>query len=173
MLTSIPYKANKDPFKILYPREPCHGRSNSSQRLSCPCVLQRKPGMRLWAALPLHAKTRPFLSRWGENVCHSMRELAQIIHCICASPWLVIIEENMWFLPFKNLQSSWVNKHTVIKVLIRGQPRWPSGLALLSARGMILETGDRVPHQAPCTEPASPSVHVSASLSLSVCVCGK
>ena len=33
--------------------------------------------------------------------------------------------------------------------------------------GMILETGDQGPRQAPCTEPASPSACVSASLSLS------
>ena len=41
---------------------------------------------------------------------------------------------------------------------------WPGP----SAQGMILETRDRVPHQAPCTEPASPSACVSASLSLSL-----
>ena len=33
---------------------------------------------------------------------------------------------------------------------------------------VILETQDRVPHWAPCTEPASPSACVSASLSLSL-----
>ena len=36
------------------------------------------------------------------------------------------------------------------------------------AEGVILETRDRVPHQAPCMEPASPSACVSASLSLSL-----
>ena len=35
------------------------------------------------------------------------------------------------------------------------------------AQGMILESWDRVPHRAPCMEPASPSACVSASLSLS------
>ena len=38
------------------------------------------------------------------------------------------------------------------------------------AQGMILESWDRVPCRAPYMEPASPSVYVSASLSLSVCV---
>ena len=33
--------------------------------------------------------------------------------------------------------------------------------------GVSLETQDRVPHQAPCMETASPSASVSASLSLS------
>ena len=51
---------------------------------------------------------------------------------------------------------------------IAGQPGWLSSLVLLSARGVILETQDRVPHRAPCMEPASPSACVSASLS--VCV---
>ena len=36
------------------------------------------------------------------------------------------------------------------------------------AWGMILESQDRVPHQASCMEPASPSAYVSASLSLCV-----
>ena len=38
---------------------------------------------------------------------------------------------------------------------------------LPSAQGMVLESWDRVPHQAPRMEPASPSC-VSASLSLSI-----
>ena len=49
-----------------------------------------------------------------------------------------------------------------------GQPWWLSGLALPSAQGVILETRDRVPHRAPCVEPASPSACVSLPLSLSV-----
>ena len=48
-----------------------------------------------------------------------------------------------------------------------GQPRWRSGLAPPAAWGVILEIQDRVPHRAPCMEPASPSACVSASLSLS------
>ena len=36
-----------------------------------------------------------------------------------------------------------------------GQPRWRSGLAPPAARGVILETLDRVPRQALCMEPAS------------------
>ena len=54
-----------------------------------------------------------------------------------------------------------------------GQPQWRSGLAPPAARGVILETRDRVPRQAPCMEPASPSACVSASLSLSVSVMNK
>ena len=38
---------------------------------------------------------------------------------------------------------------------------------LLSAQGMILESQDRVPRQAPCMERTSPSAYVSASLSVS------
>ena len=38
------------------------------------------------------------------------------------------------------------------------------------ARGVILETWDRVPRQAPCMEPASPSACVSASLPLALCL---
>ena len=49
-----------------------------------------------------------------------------------------------------------------------GQLRWLSGLVLPSAQGVILETQDRVPHQAPCMEPASPSACVSASLCVSL-----
>ena len=49
-----------------------------------------------------------------------------------------------------------------------GQPRWLSGLAPPSAWGVILETRDRVPHQAPCMEAASPSACVSAPLSVSL-----
>ena len=46
------------------------------------------------------------------------------------------------------------------------------------AQGMILETQDRVPHSAPCMEPASPSawekkLSLSLSLSLSLCVMNK
>ena len=38
------------------------------------------------------------------------------------------------------------------------------------AHGVILETLDRVPRQALCMEPASPSACVSASLSVSLCL---
>ena len=38
------------------------------------------------------------------------------------------------------------------------------------AQGVILGSRDRVPHQAPCMEPASPSAHVSASLCVSLCL---
>ena len=47
-----------------------------------------------------------------------------------------------------------------------GQPQWRSSLAPPAAQGMILETLDRVPRQALCMMPASPSACVSASLCL-------
>ena len=43
--------------------------------------------------------------------------------------------------------------------------QWFKGHPL--AQGVILETRDQVPHQAPCMEPASPSACVSASMCLS------
>ena len=43
-----------------------------------------------------------------------------------------------------------------------GQPGWLRGLAPPLAQGVILETGDQVPCQAPCMEPASLSACVSA-----------
>ena len=46
-------------------------------------------------------------------------------------------------------------------------PGWLRGLAPPSAQGVILESQDRVPHRDPCTEPASPSACISASLCLS------
>ena len=52
------------------------------------------------------------------------------------------------------------------KANMAGQPGWLSGLAPPLAQGMILETRDQAPHQAPCMEPASPS----ACLCLSVCL---
>ena len=51
-----------------------------------------------------------------------------------------------------------------------GQPQWLSGLALPAARGMILESQDRIPRQASCMESASSSACGSASLSLCVCL---
>ena len=47
-----------------------------------------------------------------------------------------------------------------------GQPWWRNGLVPPAARGVILESQDRVPCRAPCVEPASPSACVSASLSV-------
>ena len=49
-----------------------------------------------------------------------------------------------------------------------GQPQWRSGLASPAARGVILETWDGVPCQAPCVEPASLSACVSVSLCVSL-----
>ena len=63
----------------------------------------------------------------------------------------------LWSLPYKY-------GNMVQKTLDIGQPGWLSDLAPPSAQGVILETGDRVPRQAPSMEPASPSPCVSASL---------
>ena len=55
-----------------------------------------------------------------------------------------------------------------------GKAGWLSGLAPPSAQGVILESRDRVPHQAPCMEPACVSASLSLlSLSLSVSVMNK
>ena len=46
-------------------------------------------------------------------------------------------------------------------------PALGSAVKYLSwAQGMILGSRERVPHRAPCMEPASPSACVSASLSV-------
>ena len=60
------------------------------------------------------------------------------------------------------LQSKWA-----LSKFWNGQPRWLSSLVPPSAQGVVLETWDRVPHRAPCMEPASPSACVSASLYVS------
>ena len=53
-----------------------------------------------------------------------------------------------------------INRHTIWAAPV------VHGLVLPAAQGVILETRDRVPRQAPHMEPASPSACVSASLSL-------
>ena len=57
-----------------------------------------------------------------------------------------------------------------LKNLTTGQPQWLHSLTPPSAQGVVLETQDRVLHQAPFMEPASPSACVFASLSLSLSV---
>ena len=49
-------------------------------------------------------------------------------------------------------------------------PGWRSGWAPAFSSGHDPEIRDRIPHQAPCKEPPSPSACVFASLSLSECV---
>ena len=56
----------------------------------------------------------------------------------------------------------------VIKTTLFGQPWCLSDLAPPSAQGVILETWDPVPRQAPCMEPASPSACVAPSLCVSL-----
>ena len=57
------------------------------------------------------------------------------------------------------------------RINLLGQPQWHSGLTPPAAQGMILETQDQVPRQAPHMKPASPSACVSASLSFSLSMC--
>ena len=52
--------------------------------------------------------------------------------------------------------------------VLEGRLGGPAVERLPSAQVVIPGSWDRVPHQAPRREPASPSAHVSASLSLSV-----
>ena len=58
-----------------------------------------------------------------------------------------------------------------LKKVRDGQPGWLSGLASPSTQGLNLETRDRVPHPAPCMEPASPSACVSATPALRPALC--
>ena len=55
-----------------------------------------------------------------------------------------------------------------LKYPFLGQLWWLSGLVPPSAQGVILETQDRVPHQAPYMGPASPSACVSPSVCVSL-----
>uniref|UniRef100_A0A8P0P9F4 Immunoglobulin V-set domain-containing protein n=1 Tax=Canis lupus familiaris TaxID=9615 RepID=A0A8P0P9F4_CANLF len=77
-----------------------------------------------------------------------------IVHCV----WVVHLHSdlNLWGGATKT--SSWAQKSSALKA---GEGH------LLSAQGVILEFWDRVPHRAPCMEPASPSAYVSASLCVS------
>ena len=59
------------------------------------------------------------------------------------------------------------------KKMTVGQTGWRSGVAPPEARGVILESRDRVPRQAPCMEPASPSASACVSASLSVSLMNK
>ena len=60
-----------------------------------------------------------------------------------------------------------------IKLNFQGRPGGSAVWHLPLAQGMILGSRDRVPRQAPCMEPASPSACVSASLSFSVSLMNK
>ena len=57
---------------------------------------------------------------------------------------------------------SFAKEADAVRKALFGQPGWLSGLAPPLAQGVILETRDRVPHGAPCVEPASPSACVFA-----------
>ena len=80
------------------------------------------------------------------------------------------ISENTVFIKYEPMllkeegQSENREKLMQIKIGWLGQPGGLSSIVPPSAQGVILETGDRVPHWAPCMEPVSPSACVSASL---------
>ena len=89
----------------------------------------------------------------------------------------VVLGRNILYISVKSIYSSVAFKAPVSLVIFwledasLGQPGWLSGLAPPLAQGLILETPDQVPRQAPHVEPASPSACVSAfclSLSLSM-----
>ena len=69
---------------------------------------------------------------------------------------------------YKVIETMVKKNNNYLKEKIIRQPGQLSSLALPSAQGMILETQNRVPHQAPYMETASPSACVSASLSVRV-----
>ena len=55
-------------------------------------------------------------------------------------------------------------KYAIIKSGVGGSLGGSAVWHLPLARGVILETQDRIPRQAPCMEPASPSASLSLSL---------
>ena len=59
-----------------------------------------------------------------------------------------------------------MNAHRVLLKLVLGRPGWLSNCASAFDSGSDPGVWDRVPHQAPCKESASPSDCVSASLSV-------
>ena len=97
------------------------------------------------------------------------------IYCLCLDPtkdYISQVKNHNFLLIFPETQlraskGTALSYCTCYKILKFGQPRWLSGLALPSAQGVILETRDRVLHQAPCMEPVSPSVCVYAYLCVS------
>ena len=56
----------------------------------------------------------------------------------------------------------------LLRFILKGRLSGSAVKCLPLAQGVILESRDRVPHWAPCMEPASPSACVSASLPLSL-----
>ena len=82
----------------------------------------------------------------------------------------VLVHQKLKQTSLMHLQQmfSWTQNFTVQKLRVVGCLGGSEVERLLLAQGMILEYWDRVPHQAPCMESASPSTCVSASLSLSL-----
>ena len=63
--------------------------------------------------------------------------------------------------------------HGGLDVGVRGSLGGSAAWHMPSAQGMILESWDRVPHWAPCMEPASPSPSACVCASLSVSLMNK
>ena len=82
-----------------------------------------------------------------------------------SSSWHFFIVVQNW----KHFRCSWIGNtiHIFLKTSKEGHLGGSVVEPLSLAQGMIPESWDRVPHWAPCMEPASPSVYVSASLSVS------
>ena len=103
--------------------------------------------------------------RWALKLASSLRVSAHSNSLIWVFNWPCV-----WQNRSRNQgpeQSGGWNQKCLHQTRSTGQPGWLSGLAPPSAQGLIVETQDRVPQQAPCMEPASPSTCVlCASLSL-------
>ena len=90
-----------------------------------------------------------------------------LLSSVCKTGAGKYFETNTYLIKTKeNVDKLATLKLTSIK-RSHGQPEWLSGLVPPSVQGVILETWDRVLHQAPCMEPASPSTCVSASVCVS------
>ena len=85
-------------------------------------------------------------------------------------------EYNITFEKNEEVQHVLIRKYPTILTLkskMKGHLGGSAFQCLPWAWGVILESLDRVPHRAPCMEPASPSACVSASLPLSLSLINK
>ena len=93
--------------------------------------------------------------------------------CFCVLTWsslcACVLVSSYEHTSQTKIRSSLMTSLALITPL--GQPMWLSSLVPPSVQGLILETQDPVPHQAPCMEPASRSACVSASLPASLSLC--
>ena len=98
----------------------------------------------------------------GSHRCSQRTRITGILSArLCVSVPVTQVPFGWWVLLAVFLM------HMIYSKMEMGIPGWLSGLALPSAKCLIQEIRDRVPHLPPCIEPASPSASVSASL----CVC--